>query len=376
MKFLIILLTLIIFIFTLSNVYINYYIPKLQGLKGLKGDKGEKGDKGNQGLIGYQGSRGYTGKIGPKGKDVGLIGIMGNQGKRGLTGDIGDKGFTGLKGEKGEKGPPGIRGLQGYSGKKGLKGPNGKPREISDYNSQINSFTNINPIKIAADKTKCVQVYSNINNNEIKCPENMAIFDIRAKKISSKTQDSEIDKIICCNFDLENKFNQIYFNKVNLLIQLNVELNLINNEINNFEKFIPEAKYKFVLKNYNKEQRNKILNNSNSIRTLLLNIKNKKSIREMPIKNLEILLGDNNLAKQIKIYNKEEINKIKLDHESITSYEFYILNLISGLITKKIRKQENPIETTDYSRLIKEIYDFPKNNITELEKKVNLYSYK
>ena len=105
-------------------------------------------------------------------------------------------------------------------------------------------------------------------------------------------------------------------------------------------------------------------------------IQNNKSIREMPLKNLKILLGDDNLANQVKVYNDDEINKIIEDHESITSYEFYILNLMNGLITKRMRKQETTIETTDYKRLLKEVYDFPKNNLIELEKRVNLYSYK
>ena len=112
------------------------------------------------------------------------------------------------------------------------------------------------------------------------------------------------------------------------------------------------------------------------IQTLLQSIQNNKSIREMPLKNLKILLGDDNLANQIKVYNDDEINNIIEDHESITSYEFYILNLMNGLITKRMRKQETTIETTDYKRLLKEVYDFPKNNVIELEKRVNLYSYK
>ena len=38
----------------------------------------------------------------------------------------------------------------------------------------------------------------------------------------------------------------------------------------------------------------------------------------------------------------------------------------------KQRNQEDTIITTDYKRLVKEVYDFPKNNIEELEKKVNI----
>ena len=49
----------------------------------------------------------------------------------------------------------------------------------------------------------------------------------------------------------------------------------------------------------------------------------------MQLTNLEILLGDIDLAKRIKIYNEDDINNIIENHESITSYEFYILNLIN-----------------------------------------------
>ena len=375
MKLIVILLSLIIFIIGMSNIYLYYFMPRPIGIRGRKGILGEKGFKGDEGKIGDSGIAGYKGPLGVKGKDIGLRGISGKPGIRGLSGNVGEKGFKGVKGEKGEKGPTGIRGPSGYNGKKGLEGPKGYPREISSYDAQTKSITNTAPLKISADRTKCVQVYA--TGSEIKCPENMAVFDIRARKISFKTEDSKIDKVICCRFQVENQHSQGYFDKVNLLINLNIELAAINVDIKSFEnKFIPTAKYHPSLKEYTKDQRNKILNNISLIQTLLQSIQNNKSIREMPLRNLEILLGDNNLARQIKVYSDDEINKIIADHESITSYEFYILNLMNGLITKRMRKQQTTVETTDYKRLLKEVYDFPKNNLIELEKTVNLYSYK
>lgn len=375
MKLIVILLSLIIFIIGISNIYIYYFIPRPIGVRGRKGTLGDRGDSGDEGDMGENGIIGYRGPLGIIGKDIGIRGISGKRGIPGLRGEVGPKGFKGVKGEKGEKGPPGIRGPPGYTGKKGLEGPEGYPREISSYDGQTNSITNTAPLNLSADRTKCVQVYA--TSSEMKCPENMAVFDIRARKVSFKTEDSEIEKIICCRFQVENQHSQGYFDKVNLLINLNIELAAIGVDIESFENnFIPTAKYHLSLKEYTKDQRSKILNNISLIQTLLQSIQNNKSIREMPLKNLKILLGDDNLASQVKVYNDNEINKIIEDHESITSYEFYILNLMNGLITKRMRRQETTIETTDYKRLLKEVYDFPKNNLIELEKRVNLYSYK
>lgn len=355
----------------MSNIYFYYFINRPIGQVGRRGSPGDKGDLGDNGDIGDYGITGYRGPLGVKGKDVGLRGVAGKKGARGLTGDKGDQGFSGVKGDKGDKGPPGIKGPKGYDGKKGLEGPKGFPREISSYDASTNSLTNTAPLNLSADRTKCVQVYA--YGNEMKCPENMAVFDIRARKISFKTEDSEIDKIICCRVQIENQHSQSYFNKISILANLQSELGNMIADVKSFDNgYIPANKYHPALKEYTKSQRNKILDNINIILRLTQGILNKKSIREMPLKNLEILLGDVNLAKRIKVYTDDEITKIIDNHESITSYEFYILNLINGLITIKQRKQETPIITTDFKRLVKEVYDFPKNNIEELEEKVNI----
>ena len=178
------------------------------GLKGVIGDKGDNGDDGD---IGDKGLQGYRGPSGIKGKDIGIQGIKGDKGIRGIQGDKGDKGLTGLRGDPGEKGPPGIKGDKGFSGKQGLEGPQGFSREISK----------LDPLDLIADRTKCVQIYT--NGSEMKCPANMAIFDIKAKKVSSNTEDSEIDRIICCEFKVEDQYSQTYFDKTNILINLPIK---------------------------------------------------------------------------------------------------------------------------------------------------------
>ena len=357
--FFVILLTLIIFLLALANIYIYYYIDKPTGPQGEKGEKGEKGDVGDAGDIGYRGPPGYKGEKGIIGKNIGLIGIPGNQGPRGVIGNEGEKGFKGLKGDKGIKGPKGINGFAGFEGKRGLQGPKGYSREISD----------LKPLKLSADKTKCIQIYA--NGNEMKCPENMAVFNIKAKKESFKTEGSVVEKIICCKFQISNQFSDDYFNKVSLISNLSREVGLMSSELDNLNNSSSPGKYYNLIKNYNEEQIITLTNKVNLILTLINNI-TKKTYREMPLNKLEILLGDIDLAKRIKIYNEDEINNIIENHESITSYEFYILNLINGLITLRQRKGENTIDTTDYNRLLKEVYDFPKNDISQLEKKVNI----
>jgi len=375
MKLIVILLCLIIFIIGMSNIYFYYFLPRPIGLLGKRGINGDQGEPGEQGDIGDTGIPGYRGPMGIKGSDIGLRGKTGNQGIRGLNGDAGEKGVKGLKGEKGEKGPPGIKGEKGFPGKKGLEGPIGFPREISSFDPSTNTITNTAPMTLSADRTKCVQVKA--FGNEMKCPDNMAVFDIRARKVSFKTADSEIDKIICCKIMMENQHSQSYFNKLNVLTNLQIELSTMIADIKSFANgYIPTNKYHPYLRNYSESERNKILDNITKILTLLQGVQSMKSIREMPLKNLQILLGDNDLASRIKEYSDEEIKNIIENHESITSYEFYILNLMNGLITMKQRKQETPVNTTDNERLLKEVFDFPKNNITELENKVNISKFK
>jgi hypothetical protein len=361
MKLIVILLCLIIFIIGVSNLYLYYFIPRPNGLSGTKGIQGKKGDPGDTGDIGSTGLTGYRGPIGIKGKDIGLQGKRGNYGIRGITGESGDKGKIGLKGDKGDEGPPGIKGEKGYTGKKGLEGRSGAPRPI----------TNINPFILSADKNKCVQIYA--DHTELKCPSNMAIFDIKAKKNSYKTANSEIEKIICCKIQIQNQFSQSYFDKTNILINLPTKFGAIIAQLKAYDNsYIPGNEMHEYIKEYDESQRQTIRRNIDTILILISGIQNKMSIREIPLDNLTKLLGNENLAKQKIIYTEDEIRKIIDISGSINSYEWYILNLMNGLITLRQRAQETTIDTTNYKRLIKEIYDFPKNDIEALEKVVKI----
>ena len=97
-----------------------------------------------------------------------------------------------------------------------------------------------------------------------------------------------------------------------------------------------------------------------------LNYKEIKSVIETDI-NFTL-----NLGKYNEVYTEEEISNMIATSGSITNHEWYILNLMNGLITRKERKQETTIDTTDWDRLIKEIYDFPKNDVGALEETVKI----
>ena len=53
-------------------------------------------------------------------------------------------------------------------------------------------------------------------------------------------------------------------------------------------------------------------------------------------------------------YTDEEIVNIINKYDSITSYEYYVLNLMLGLFKSKSIKNGSPIDTSNYERFIKE----------------------
>ena len=101
------------------------------------------------------------------------------------------------------------------------------------------------------------------------------------------------------------------------------------------------------------------------ILNLVSGIESFKSIREMPYEVINKYYKDEEVSKIIKEYTEEEEANIIEMSDSITSYEYYILNLMIGLFKFKV------VDTSDYKRFIKEVYDFPKNDIASLEEAVN-----
>lgn len=356
MKLIVILLCLIILIISLSNIYIYYGIKRPQGPKGSKGVKGDTGPLGVEGDMGEVGITGYRGTIGIKGKDIGLKGEIGKQGIKGFKGEIGDIGKKGLIGDKGIDGPPGIQGDRGFKGKKGLEGPLGRSRVIS----------NLSPINLIADRRKCIRIDAK-DQIEMKCPKNMVVFDIRAKKVSDRTVDSNIDNIVCCNMVMDPLYGD-YFNKTKMLDKLLINLGTLKTQIAAYKsKYIQGNMWHQYLKGYNEEDISKITYNIEKMLNLLSGIQSFKSIREMPYEVINKYYKDEESAKLIKEYTEEEEANIKEMSDSITSYEYYILNLILGLF----KMNAASIDTSDYKRFVKEVYDFPKNDIVSLEEAVN-----
>jgi hypothetical protein len=361
MKLIVILLCLIIFIISLSNIYFYYGMPRPQGPKGPKGIKGDTGSIGPDGIIGDKGIRGRKGSIGIKGKEIGLKGETGMSGINGFGGDIGDQGRKGMIGSTGINGPPGIKGELGFKGKTGLEGPIGNNRVINDNNN----------INLIADRRKCIRIDAK-DQLELKCPMGMAIFDIRAKKVSNRTVDSNIDNIICCNINMEPLYGN-YFNKLTMIEKLNTHFGFLIAEIVAYKtSYVPNNMWHKYLKKYNEDDISKISSNIDKIQSLITatGANSFKSIREMPLEDMKKYF-DEDTAKLIIEYTDEEIVNIINKYDSITSYEYYVLNLMLGLFKSKSIKNGSPIDTSNYERFIKEVYDFPKNDIESLENTVN-----
>ena len=220
MNYIIVLLILLIFFVTLSNICMFYFIKKPTGDKGKRGLQGPKGQTGKKGPIGNRGPSGNNGLSGKKGPSYGLIGIKGDIGDAGPRGLQGDIGFEGLRGETGDVGLQGFQGATGDKGKTGIIGQPGNPRIFIDIDEETNNKT-YNDIKLIAFKDKCVTI-KNIGNTEplkFKCPTNMAVFNIEGSKIDMNSEDMKIENITCCkfgipNFLLETKYNltEVFYN--------------------------------------------------------------------------------------------------------------------------------------------------------------------
>ena len=103
-----------------------------QGIKGDKGDQGPKGDRGPQGSMGPSGIKGDKGDQGPKGD----------------KGDIGPQGPIGPKGDKGDTGVSVDLNLLRYKNilEFGILG--------GEENSQVDTDTIINAIKLTSDNSQ------------------------------------------------------------------------------------------------------------------------------------------------------------------------------------------------------------------------------
>ena len=341
----------LVFLFSISNIFL-YLIPRPKGDKGDKGKTGIIGKGGLRGEIGDNGIKGYKGQKGEIGKSIGLQGELGDKGMTGFKGDPGDKGERGIKGEPGDKGPGGLRGIQGRKGKKGIKGPEGKLRYIPKTGD----------LDLIANKDKCIKI-NNDGTNDLMCPENMAVFNITAKKKDYFSTDSDIDSIMCCEVKIKDDILESYYNMDNnVLINLNLKLFGISQSI----------KAGVMTNRYTNEQIRRMDRNYTKIKTIIERLKDFRSVRDISRKNLLKLIGNEFETDYIKEYSENEVYKIKQTFESITAYEIYIIHLMSKFIRRKERDFETPSDITDNENIIKALIEFPRNNIAELERLTNI----
>ncbi len=344
------LLFLLIILISVSNFYIKK-IEKPIGDKGEKGEIGTRGKPGESGKIGKKGEKGYGGFRGEKGKDIGLQGEQGPRGIQGMVGPEGDRGNKGIRGSEGKKGFKGMLGLKGKKGNKGMRGLQGNPRPVSKTED----------INLIANKNKCIRIINEGNENDLMCPKNMAIFNIRTKKRSKFDLNHDIDNIICCEIKVGNDTIESYFRRdFNVLINLTLKLYNIN-------EMISKDTNNQLLINYTAEQKKRMLDNYEKIMNIIKRINDFKSVREISRTNLMKLIGNNDHVDSIKEYTENEVYKINQHFDSITSYELYVIHLMSRLIRKKDRYFEASVDISDYVNLIKALYEFPKNNFEELE---------
>ena len=338
----------LIFLISISNIITYHFIKKPKGQTGPNGQKGPKGDKGKQGPTGPTGPIGYSGSKGPKGSEIG---------NKGEQGDQGTKGSTGPEGPKGDKGPRGIKGDKGLKGDKGPIGPEGK---IGDKGKVgfARIIDNLNDLNIIADKSKCLKLTDNFE-----CPKDSLIFDITFDK------DNLIKDITCCKLMINNNLIQKINNKDKVIQKLLVILTEFNTNILSFNNYyIPTNKYHAILKEYDSRSIEIIKKNIDLIQKLILGIQNFKSIREMSEDNMLNLIGNQFKVDEIKIYSKDEEIEINKIFGSITNYEYYILDLLTLIF----RSEDDGTDITDYNYLIKQIYDFPRNDLDDLKKYVSI----
>ena len=236
MNYLIVLLILLIFFVTLSNICMFYIIKKPTGDKGPIGQVGIKGQTGNRGDIGKRGPSGNKGIIGKKGPSYGLIGMKGDTGDAGPRGLQGDIGFEGLRGDTGDVGIQGFQGEQGEKGKTGIIGKPGNPRIFIDIDEKTNNKT-YNDMKLMAFKDKCITI-KNIGDKDpikFKCPSNMAVFNIEGSKIDINSEEMKIENITCCKFGIPNILSQTKYNLTEVNKDLLISLGELVVEKDNYD---------------------------------------------------------------------------------------------------------------------------------------------
>ena len=384
---------LIIFFITATNIYFFYNIKKKTGPKGIKGDKGIRGDQGSEGPKGDTGIPGHTGPKGIIAKDIGLKGLKGPTGFKGPRGNRGPRGDIGLQGEIGDKGNTGVNGEDGNQGKNGFRGPIGNNRIIKE-----------DVLTIIANKKNCVRLKD--KNKFLKCPKNMAVFNMDVKKkdkiLNRRNPDSDLNSITCCEIDISNPEYDLFFSGFEILLLLTEAVGMRTNyasynslkkklidprigadEKKDIREKIENVKFKENFDKFNLREMKKLENNLNIIIDLINNFGARKSPRDIdyPFPNTDVSKGDkvflqkvtgsDDEAKKIKIYTREQEKNILKTFDSITSYELYILRLIAGFKrTKTEGKDKKP--DIDHDRIFREFFEFPFNNIKKLEED-NIY---
>ena len=352
---LVIIFFILILLVSVINLYIYYVIPKIPGPPGPPGMQGSPGTIGDVGDIGDMGVQGYQGPKGIYGKNEGLQGLKGPKGLKGPSGKIGPIGKKGLQGDQGIDGNTGVTGSKGPTGKVGFQGIDGKNRIIKE-----------SELRLIADKRKCIRLDE--KNKFLKCPKNMAVFNIETIKKGNKTSESKINSITCCKFDISNPEYDMYFTRFDIPF-LAFEIKKIRDQIKLYkENNSPNNIYYQYFKDYTNEDFNLLSRNLDLISDLISNYYNRKSPRDLDYSILlGILNGNDTEAMKIKIYTSEKENEILKTFDSITSYELYILQKISGFKKIKLRKGSSE-DIIDIERIIKEFHDFPFNDIDSLEK--------
>lgn len=388
-----IIICFIILIVTCSNLYIFYKIKQKQGPKGDKGIKGPSGDQGDEGPKGDTGISGHTGPKGIIAKDIGLKGLKGPIGLKGPAGNRGPRGDIGLQGIIGEKGNTGVKGDDGNSGKNGFRGPLGNNRVIKE-----------DDLTIIANKNKCIRLKD--KDKFLKCPKNMAVFNMDVKKkekiLNRRNPDSDLNSITCCEIDISNPEYDNFFSGLEILLLLTeavgirtnyssyntlkkklIDPRLSEDQKDEVREKIKNVKYKEYFDKFNLREMKKLESNLNIIIDLINNFGARKSPRDIdyPYPNTNInagdkiflqqILGSDEEAKKVKIYTREQEQNILKSFDSITSYELYILRKIAGFKkTKTNGKEKEP--DIDYDRIFNEFFEFPFNDLKKLEED-NIY---
>ena len=182
----------------------------------------------------------------------------------------------------------------------------------------------------------------------------------------------ELEKFL--DFKIEDKIHFIIYNSQNNFRQSNIGLtNDISSNIGGTAKIMGEKIFLYFNgdhKDFNRQIKAGIA--EIIIHKILYGSDLKQSVKSSSFTNLPIWFKNGLIDYLSNDWDTEIDGKLKNLILSEKIKKFYILNLMSGLITKIKRDFEEDIDTSDYKTLVKEFYDFPKNNIEELEKKVNI----